>query len=227
MSIKGKEVLIIEDVADQRMLARRILETVGMVVTEAESVDLAMRALQKKMPHLILLDIKMPVKSGFYFLENRHSIRGIETVPIIVTSGLQSQDLIFHAIALGAKDYLLKPFSSILLLQKVRKHLKDTVFAEYEFPSQVKNTVKMTTSAEITKISNTSFSVECAVRLGANVKIDLKGKIIDELNLNEHHFISDLNPPVRAISGLYSSKVNAVGLTGPFGSLKSLRKGKA
>ena len=69
MAVQSKEVLIIEDAADVRMTLRKILENIGISVTECASVEDAIVQLGQKIPHVILLDLNLEGLSGFDFLK--------------------------------------------------------------------------------------------------------------------------------------------------------------
>lgn len=210
MSIHGKKILIVDDVADQRMLARRVLENVGLIVIEADSVENAFITVPSESPHLVLLDLQMPDVTGFTFLEQKSKYPALASVPIVVTSGLQDKDSIYKAISLGASDYVIKPIRANLLLQKVRKHLKDAEFQNFQFKKMPE--VKIGIGVQITKLSPTNFFLDSPIKIASDAKIQLQGEKLEGLGLADCLFVTDSTPFVRAVSGQYSGKVNAVGL---------------
>jgi len=153
MALKGKEVLIIDDQSDIRMLIRKILENQGLLVSEAESVDEALSWVVNKTPHLIIVDLHMPKKNGFDFLEQRLQTAILKPIPVIVASGLRDQKSIYRAIQLGASDYILKPFSAAILVQKTRKSLRDQDFVGYTIPKGSPTYLTVSVNADISKIS--------------------------------------------------------------------------
>lgn len=79
-------------------------------------------------PHIIFLDLKMPVMNGFEVLEelrNEHLLP--PTVPVIVTSGSEEQEDRTRAAQLGATEYLVKPVRA----GELQRLLKDI------FPRQI------------------------------------------------------------------------------------------
>lgn len=72
-------------------------------------------------PDLILVDITLPTFDGFYWI---HEIRRNCQAPIIVISAANIDVNITRAIALGADDYLMKPFSTTVLLAKIQALLR-------------------------------------------------------------------------------------------------------
>lgn len=89
----------------------------------AKSGNMAMMALDRITPDLILLDIEMPGMSGFDLLEEIRSKPRLKKIPIIFVTSHNSQDFVIKAVQQGAKDYITKPFDPELLLKKVHKAL--------------------------------------------------------------------------------------------------------
>lgn len=81
----------------------------------------ALRYLELEKPDLILLDIRMGQQDG---IETLREIRGKEEckdIPVIMLTGVESRDTVVESAKLGVCDYLLKPFSSVELLKRVRR----------------------------------------------------------------------------------------------------------
>lgn len=72
-------------------------------------------------PDLLLVDITLPTFDGFYWI---HEIRQTCSAPLIVISAADIDTNITRAIALGADDYLMKPFSTTVLLAKIQALLR-------------------------------------------------------------------------------------------------------
>jgi DNA-binding response OmpR family regulator len=77
----------------------------------------------KKTPELFILDFNMPVVSGYdVFLKIRDMPEHKQT-PIIFLTSEGTIDNVTVAINLGASDFVVKPFSSAVLREKVAKHI--------------------------------------------------------------------------------------------------------
>lgn len=74
-------------------------------------------------PALVLFDITLPTFDGFYWMQE---VRKRTQVPIIVISAADIDSNVMHAIAAGADDYIMKPFSMTVLLAKVQALLRRT-----------------------------------------------------------------------------------------------------
>ncbi|HEV3052218.1 MAG TPA: response regulator, partial [Longimicrobium sp.] len=83
-------VLLVDDDAAARALTRKVLEKEGWKVCEAENGLKALECLERERPHLILLDLMMPVMDGFEFAEQVRQHDEWRSIPIVV---LSSRDL--------------------------------------------------------------------------------------------------------------------------------------
>lgn len=105
-----RQCLVVDDSEIIRKVARHILESLHMEVTEAANGQQAVERCVQRMPHAILLDWQMPVVNGLEFLGAlRLAIKG-ERPHIIYCLTENDPGEISRAIIGGADDYLLKPF---------------------------------------------------------------------------------------------------------------------
>lgn len=72
-------------------------------------------------PDLVLFDITLPTFDGFYWIQE---VRKHSQVPIIVISAAEIDTNVMHAVAAGADDYIMKPFSMTVLLAKIQALLR-------------------------------------------------------------------------------------------------------
>ena len=82
------DVLIVDDEADMRGLARHALEKNGWSVVEAANGMEALRVVERSIPRVILLDLTMPVMDGFTFLRELRGRPGCGGVPVVVLTAL-------------------------------------------------------------------------------------------------------------------------------------------
>jgi len=74
-------------------------------------------------PELFLLDYQMPDRNGFDLVPIIRSFREHKTTPIIFLTSQGTIDHISAAVALGACDFIVKPFHAEILREKIRKHI--------------------------------------------------------------------------------------------------------
>ncbi len=123
---KPARILIIDDEETNIRLLEKILAKAGYedVASTTNSVDA--HALQRKFkPDLVLLDVHMSGKDGFQVLEEIVAQSGdSEQVPVLMITADDSAHVKRRALALGAKDFLNKPFDSAEVLLRIRNLLE-------------------------------------------------------------------------------------------------------
>lgn len=72
---------------------------------------------------LVLLDIKLPYVDGIQLVRALRARPGWERVPVVMLSSVSDKQIIDQALAAGADDYLIKPFTSDDLLARVHHHV--------------------------------------------------------------------------------------------------------
>jgi len=80
--------------------------------------------LQQITPELFLLDYKMPELSGFDLIPIIRSFEKHKDTPIIFLTSMATSDYVTKAFALGACDYIVKPFQGKQLREKINKHIR-------------------------------------------------------------------------------------------------------
>jgi two-component system, chemotaxis family, chemotaxis protein CheY len=123
-------VLIVEDDADLRELLARLLSEEGYQVRVAANGAEALRAVERTMPALILLDMTMPVLDGWGFsraLRERHHPDRPAIAPILVMTA--AVDAATRAADVGACGWVAKPFDVDRLLSEVARCVASTARA--------------------------------------------------------------------------------------------------
>jgi DNA-binding response OmpR family regulator len=114
------KVLIADDQPNMRQLVRLTLETGQFEILEAPDGDAALEVARAEVPDLLFLDWTMPGMAGVEVcraLRQDPATAGIRIVMLTARSQDSDRE---HAEAMGADDYITKPFSPIELLEKVR-----------------------------------------------------------------------------------------------------------
>ncbi len=122
---KTKTVLIIEDEAEVRNFASRVLELEGYRVLRAEDSDKGLRLVrEERRIALVLLDLKLPGGDGWMVLEQLKKEPELSSIPVIVFTASVAEPQRGHALAMGAADYLVKPLSAASLRKSVARILR-------------------------------------------------------------------------------------------------------
>ncbi|RYY53279.1 MAG: response regulator, partial [Comamonadaceae bacterium] len=90
------------------------------VVYEAESAEPAVRQFIEHRPDLVLLDIRLPGKDGYWVAQQMREAEPGGWTPIIFLSGLDSEVDVWRGIEAGGDDYIVKPVKPIVLVAKLR-----------------------------------------------------------------------------------------------------------
>jgi two-component system chemotaxis response regulator CheY len=115
-----KSCLIVDDSGVIRKVARRILEDLGLSVSEAEDGASALDACHETMPDGILLDWNLPVMSGVEFLTALRGIKGGRGPKVVFVTSENDAGHIARAMRAGADDYMLKPFDRGIIEAKLQ-----------------------------------------------------------------------------------------------------------
>lgn len=203
---KKQVVLVVDDARTMRASITRILEQ-DFQILEAQNGEQAWNIIiHEPLIHVVISDLLMPVKNGFRLLRQ---IRASDTerishLPVIMITGHEdTEKMKYRAMALGASDFISKPFDSIQILARARAYAKhgDTHF---KLDQTRKALRQQSTIDTLTGLANPRFFQEhgssllaFAVRQGSNVamlhvnidKFDLleqkKGKqVADKVLLN-------------------------------------------
>lgn len=110
--------LVVDDSRVVRKVARRILESSGLSVTEAGDGQEALDACRKQLPDCILLDWNMPVMDGLAFLRALRREFGPTNPPVVFCTTENDMGHIHAAILNGAQEYIMKPFDEDILTSK-------------------------------------------------------------------------------------------------------------
>ena len=114
-------ILVVDDDQEVLRMVNRLFQLEGYDVVSAADGKSAMALLEEHEPDLIVLDIMMPELNGFQVLD---LVRQSSDVPIIMLTARSEVTTLHNALALGADDYVKKPFHTRELLARVRAKLR-------------------------------------------------------------------------------------------------------
>ncbi|WP_212523179.1 phosphate regulon transcriptional regulator PhoB [Actibacterium sp. MT2.3-13A] len=125
-TVERPTVLVVEDEPAQREVLAYNLEAEGFAVTSAENGEEALLLAEEAVPDIIVLDWMLPSVSGIEVcrrLKSRAETRG---VPIIMLSARAEEVDRVRGLETGADDYVVKPYSLVELMARVRAQLRRT-----------------------------------------------------------------------------------------------------
>ena len=113
-------VLVVDDDAGTRLLARSALEGGGLRVIEAADGAEALETLQRVVPDLVLLDFNLPQVDGVTVCNRIRASEETEHTPVMMVTSNDDLDSIDRAFAAGATDFVTKPVQWRVLVTRVR-----------------------------------------------------------------------------------------------------------
>jgi CheY-like chemotaxis protein len=116
-------VLLVEDTEDNRLMMRRLLELTGYQVLEARNGEEAVSIARKESPHLILMDLSLPVIDGIAATKRIRGLPGFDQTPIIAVSAHDTADFKAIALDVGCDGYVTKPIDYTELEKLIEKLL--------------------------------------------------------------------------------------------------------
>ncbi|MDD2760843.1 MAG: response regulator [Methylomonas sp.] len=122
--IQDTDILIVDDTIANLQLLAGMLKEEGYKVRPASSGKIALDAIAKKAPDLILLDIKMPEMDGYEVCLRLKSNPATNNIPVLFISALTDVGDKLKAFEVGGLDYINKPFQIEEVKARVSTHLQ-------------------------------------------------------------------------------------------------------
>jgi two-component system phosphate regulon response regulator PhoB len=163
MSADQPRVLVVEDEPAQREVLAYNLEAEGFKVAKAETGDEALLLVEEETPDIIVLDWMLPGVSGIEVCRRVKSRTETRGIPIIMLSARSEEVDRVRGLETGADDYVIKPYSVVELMARVRSQLRrtrpTTVGQRLEFDDIVldSETHRVTRGETLLKLGPTEF----------------------------------------------------------------------
>ncbi len=120
-----KKILIIDDEVEVAKVTKWLLESTGKYEAHIETDgEMAISAVQKVKPDLILLDLMMSGVSGFEICKSLKGKERFSSIPVIIVSGKTDKTDKISSLDMGADDYITKPFLVDELDARIRAVLR-------------------------------------------------------------------------------------------------------
>lgn len=115
----GSTILVVDDEEMTRKLLRLMLERDGFNIVEAEDGLLALEAVHRYQPDVVILDVMMPNLDGFATCKQIRQQPETANLPVILLSARSQQDAYNEGARAGANCYMTKPISRPTLIQTI------------------------------------------------------------------------------------------------------------
>ena len=124
---ESARVMLADDDPSITNLLTALLQNHHIECTVAANGEAALQGARRQMPDLVVLDVDMPRMNGFEVLATLRKEPGTHALKVILLTGNQDEEAIAKGSALGADDYIVKPFSPGDLLGRVKKLLSPLI----------------------------------------------------------------------------------------------------
>jgi two-component system chemotaxis response regulator CheY len=116
------KVLVVDDQLSMRQVTRMALEKIGVrLIHEAETGQVALQKAVGQPLDLIISDFNMPEMDGLGLLRAVRGHPAVRKLPFILITGRGDRELVVTAAKAGVNNYLVKPFTEIVLRQKMEE----------------------------------------------------------------------------------------------------------
>lgn len=126
-------ILLIEDEAPIREMLKFSLELGQMALIEAIDGKQGIELATKKQPDLILLDWMLPDQSGIEVIKTLRRQADTQHIPIIMLTAMAEEEHKIRSLSTGADDYVVKPFSPLELMARIKAVLRRTQYSSNQF----------------------------------------------------------------------------------------------
>lgn len=115
------KILSVDDSRVIRTLVKKAFQPYDVEIDEAENGAEGLAKVSSSSPDIIILDVAMPIMTGIEMLEKLKADAKFKKIPVVMLTAEAGQKEVMRILQLGASGYLLKPFKSEQLLDRVTK----------------------------------------------------------------------------------------------------------
>jgi putative two-component system response regulator len=148
-------------------------------VYPVQSGEQALEILKKVIPDLILLDIEMPVMDGYAVIKKLKQVNETKDIPVIFLTSHNDPGNELDALSMGAIDYVTKPFSPLLLVQRIENHL--SINSQKKELIQYNKTLEEAVEEKTKEIKKLRDAIHNAVLEITKLKKEIPGKHIESI----------------------------------------------
>lgn len=116
-------ILGIDDDEEIKVFLTKVLTDEGYDYHHVESLEKAEAFLKKEIPNIILLDISLGEEYGLDIYDKPENQERLKSTKVLVLSGAKTAEDVQLAVSIGVNDYIIKPVSKEVLLDKIKRHL--------------------------------------------------------------------------------------------------------
>ena len=215
---EGSFILVVDDVAEARMLICKILQSKGFRTMEAGTGAEAIQAVENHPElDLVLLDIMLPDIDGYEVMEKIARFKEERNLKVLFVSGKKDKPGVIKALQLGGDDYLVKPIYPDALLGKISVILgKDEISEGYNkvrcaFRARLVNS-KIQPDINVTELTEMTMLLRATAGFEEEMQIELDGKKLRKVLQQDGSLTLIVTACKRESLGKYFVRCRFVGL---------------
>ena len=120
-----QDVLVVEDDEALNSIVCRFVKSAGYNARAALDGESAFRAIEERLPSMVLLDLMLPDITGFQICQRLKNDKRTCGIPVVIVTALTDDESRQQGMDCGAAEYLTKPFDPEHLIEIIRKHTID------------------------------------------------------------------------------------------------------
>ena len=115
------KILTVDDSKTVRIIVRKAFKAFDCEILEAGNGVEGLAMASKEIPHLILLDVTMPVMDGVEMLTKLKADPALKSIPVMMLTAEGGREHVLKIAKIGVRDYIVKPFKEEVLIEKSRR----------------------------------------------------------------------------------------------------------
>jgi len=187
---KRKSVLIVDDEKSNIIVLTNILSAEYKIFAVKDSRE-AVKVAEENMPDVILLDIIMPEMDGYDVIAALKNSKKAKDIPVIFITGLNNNEAEEKGLALGAVDFIPKPFSPIVVKLRVENQIKLAAKERLEYMNRVRGEFLSRMSHEMLNPMNVIIGMTQVIKM-QSIPNEIKGHV-DEIDTASNNLLKMVN----------------------------------
>ena len=187
------EILVVDD--DKYIITsiKKIFEPDKFIIISAGNIEEGRRKALDHNPDIIIMDLIFSngEENGNDFLVSRLDDEVLKGIPVIVCSKKNNAEVVEKTVALGANEYIVKPFDKVKFRKKVHKFLEGYKILNYSYSPGRELSVNVPT--QVTNIFEKGFKISSPVRMSNNDKVEINSQLLQGLGVGNKDFIVDVS----------------------------------
>src|ERR1043165_2611574 len=115
------KVLTVDDSKTVRIIVKKAFKAFDAEIFEGANGVEGLAVATKEQPHLILLDVTMPVMDGVEMLTKLKADPALKAIPVVMLTAEGGRENVLKIAKIGVRDYLVKPFKEEVLIEKASR----------------------------------------------------------------------------------------------------------